>query len=209
MYEGTTATPYWNKLIATGHRKRIPAGRLLVREGDPGGQLFLIISGQVRAFSCNEAGREITYGTAGPGEVIGEMALDGGPRSADVVAVTNTEVATIERDALREFVRESPDFAFELIGRIIQRARIAMNSTRNMALLDAYGRLVQTLEALAQPPRPDGMRECLPSSQMELAARVGCSREMISRLLNDLARGGYVEISRRHILLKKKFPQRW
>jgi CRP/FNR family cyclic AMP-dependent transcriptional regulator len=209
MNDVTTATPYWEELIGIGNRKRIPAGRLLVREGDTGGQLFLIVSGQVRAFSCNEAGREVTYGTAGPGEVIGEMALDGGPRSADVVAMTSTEVIVIDRDVLSEFVREHPDFAFELMGRIIRRARIAMNSTRNMALLDAYGRLVQVLEAIAQPPLPDGSRECTPISQMELAARVGCSREMISRLLNDLARGNYVEISRRHIVLKRKVPERW
>lgn len=209
MHDVTTATPHWEELIAIGHRKRIPAGRLLVHEGDTGGQLFLIISGQVRAFSSNAAGRELTYGTAGPGEVIGEMALDGGPRSADVVALTSTDVVIIERNALQEFVREHPDFAFELIGRIIRRARIAMNSTRNMALLDAYGRLVRALDAIAQSPRPDGARECARISQTQLAARVGCSREMISRLLNDLARGGYVEISRRQIVLKRKFPERW
>lgn len=209
MDDVPSAAPYWEKLLAIGHRKRIPAGRLLVQEGDAGGQLFLITHGMVRAFSCNEAGREVTYGTAGPGEVIGEMALDGGPRSADVVAMTSTEVVIVEREALREFVREHPDFAFELMERIIRRARIAMNSTRNMALLDAYGRLVHVLEAIALPARADGTRECAPISQMELSARVGCSREMVSRLLNDLARGGYVEISRRHILLKRKVPERW
>src|SRR5205809_843152 len=72
--------PWWAMLVAAGTRKRVPAGRILVEEGDPGGQLFLITQGEFRAFSCNEAGREITFGTAGPGEVIGEMALDGGPR---------------------------------------------------------------------------------------------------------------------------------
>jgi CRP/FNR family transcriptional regulator, cyclic AMP receptor protein len=209
MPEVTTAAPYWEELVAIGRRERVPAGRLLFHEGDAGGQLFLIVEGKVRAFSCNDAGRKFIYGTAGPGDVIGEMALDGGPRSADVVAVTSADVVVIERDALREFIRAHPGFAIELIGRIIRRARIAMNSTRNMALLDAYGRLVQNLEAIALPARPDGARECTPIAQMELAARCGCSREMVSRLLNDLARGGYVEISRRRIVLKRKFPERW
>ena len=201
--------PYWNKLIDAGTRKRVPAGRMLVQEGDPGGQLFLITQGEFRAFSCNEAGREITFGTAGPGEVIGEMALDGGPRSADVVALVQSEVVVVERDMLRELMRENPDFAFDVIERVIRRARIAMTSTRNMALLDAYGRLTQALEAIAQPPGPDGTRETAPISQAELASRVGCSREMVSRLMNDLAKGGYVETSRRRIVLRKKFPTRW
>ena len=209
MTEPAINDPYWSKLVEVGHRRRIPAGRMLVQEGDPGGQLFLITQGEVRAFSCNEAGREITFGTAGAGEVIGEMALDGGPRSADVIAVTNSEVVVVERDALREFMRLHPDFAFDLIARIIRRARIAMNSTRNMALLDAYGRLTQALEGIAGKPGADGMRECEPVSQAELASRVGCSREMVSRLMSDLAKGGYVETSRRRIVLKKKFPQRW
>ena len=209
MTESIAPDPYWQKLVGAGKGRRIPAGRMLVQEGDPGGQLFLITQGEFRAFSCNEAGREITFGTAGPGDVIGEMALDGGPRSADVVAVVASEVVVIERDALREFLREDPDFAFDLIGRIIRRARIAMNSTRNMALLDAYGRLTQALEAIALPPGEDGTRETAPVSQAELASRVGCSREMISRLMNDLSKGGYVETSRRRIVLKKKFPQRW
>lgn len=209
MPEVTTTTPYWQQLIAAGRLEWIPAGHLLIREGNAGEQLFLIISGQVRAFSRNNAGREVIYGTAGAGDVIGEMALDGGPRSANVVAVADTEVAIIEREVLREFIRANPDFALELMGRIIRRARVAMNSTRNMALLDTYGRLVQVLEEIAQPSRPDGTRECAPISQVELAARVGCSHGMISRLVKDLARGGYVDFSRRRIVLRKKFPERW
>jgi CRP/FNR family cyclic AMP-dependent transcriptional regulator len=201
--------PWWTILVAAGTRKRVPTGRMLVQEGDPGGQLFLITQGEFRAFSCNEAGREITFGSAGPGEMIGEMALDGGPRSADVVAIAPSEVVVVERDTLRELIRDHPDFAFALIERIIRRARMAMNSTRNMALLDAYGRLTQALEAIALPPGADGSRETAPVSQAELASRVGCSREMVSRLMNDLAKGGYVETSRRRIVLKKKFPARW
>ena len=201
--------PYWSQLVARGTRKRVPAGRMLVQEGDPGGQLFLILQGEFRAYSCNEAGREVTFGTAGPGEVIGEMALDGGPRSADVVAVVPSEVAVVERSTLYDLMRENPDFTMDLVKQIIRRARIAMKATRNLALLDAYGRLTQTLEAIALPPAPDGTRETMPISQAELAARVGCSREMVSRLMNDLAKGGYVETSRRRIVLKKKFPSRW
>jgi CRP/FNR family cyclic AMP-dependent transcriptional regulator len=209
MDDVAATDPWWPMLVAAGTRKRVPAGRILVQEGDPGGQLFLITQGEFRAFSCNEAGREITFGTAGPGEMIGEMALDGGPRSADVEAVAASEVVVVERDTLRELIRDHPDFAFALIERIIRRARIAMNSTRNMALLDAYGRLTQALEAIALPPGPDGSRETAPVSQAELASRVGCSREMVSRLMNDLAKGGYVETSRRRIVLRKKFPTRW
>ena len=163
-------------LVNAGTRKRVPAGRMLVQESDPGGQLFVITQGEFRAFSCNEAGREITFGTAGPGEVIGEMALDGGPRSADVVALVQSEVVVVERETLRELMRENPDFGFNLIERIIRRARIAMTSTRNMALLDAYGRLTQALETIAAAGARRHAR-----NRPDLASRARGARRLLAR----------------------------
>jgi len=206
----TPALSHWDKLLAAGKRRRVPRGRILIHEGDPGGQLFLVVSGRLRAFSAGDSGREVTYGTSSlPGDVIGEMSLDGGTRSADVVAEVDSEVVVIERDVLLDFVGAHPEFAFELMGRIIARARMAMRSVRNMALLDVYGRMVQILEELAGPPASDGTRECSPVSQNAIATRIGCSREMISRLLRDLVQGGFIETSRRQIVLKKKLPARW
>ena len=164
------------------------------------------LSGRSQPPQGQPDGDDDRHGEACPSDLVDWL---GTHASADVVAVTNSEVVVIEREALREFVRQNPEFAFELIGRIIRRARTATNSARNMALLDAYGRLTNALEAIASQPAPDGTRECEPISQAELASRVGCSREMVSRLMTDLAKGGYVETSRRRIVLKRKFPARW
>lgn len=200
---------HWDQLALRGQLRPLRRGTLLVREGDPGGPLYLIVSGQLRTFSRDDGGREVTYGLYGAGEVVGEMALDGGPRSADVEAKVDSEVVAIEPAVLRDFVRAHPDFAFELMARIIRRARLATDSARSMALLDVYGRLVQVLEVLAAPADADGSRLCSPVSHADLASRVGCSREMVSRLLRDLAHGNYVELSRRRIVLRKTLPQRW
>ena len=78
-----------------------------------------------------------------------------------------------------------------------------------MALLDVYGRLVQLLESLAVV-QGDGSRIIAGRlTHIELAARVGCSREMISRLLKDLERGGYLTVGRAQLTLLRALPRRW
>lgn len=78
-----------------------------------------------------------------------------------------------------------------------------------MALLDVYGRLVNVLEKHdGAGAAADGITlESI--THQEIASRVGASREMISRLLKDLEKGGYLEMGTRRITLLKKLPTRW
>jgi len=137
------------------------------------------------------------------------MSLDGGPRSASVVAQEAAVCAVITRHTLQEYVAANPNFAFELIGRVIQRARIATRSARSMALLDVYGRVVQLLEQMAEA-EADGtrvVRERL--THQEIANRVGCSREMVSRLMKDLDKGGHVQSLDGALRLAPRLPSHW
>lgn len=149
-------------------------------------------------------------GVYGPGETIGEMSLDGGPRSASVIADTACTCAMLTRQTLCEHIAAHPDFAFELLACVIHRARLATQSARSMALLDVYGRVVQLLESLAEP-QPDGtrlIRERL--THADIAARVGCSREMVSRLMKDLVAGEFVKTVRSGTLvLMQRLPSHW
>ena len=117
--------------------------------------------------------------------------------------------AVITRHTLQEYVAANPSFAFELIGRVIRRARIATRSARSMALLDVYGRVVQLLEQMAET-EADGtrvVRERL--THQEIANRVGCSREMVSRLMKDLDKGGHVQNLDGELRLAPRLPTHW
>ncbi len=196
-------------LAARGQPRRYRKGTLLIEEGDQGDTLFIIVSGRVKAFSTGERDREIVYGMYGPGEYFGEMSLDGGPRSASVVTLEPTVGVTITRATLQAHIAANPAFAFELISRVIHRARLATQSARSMALLDVYGRVVQLLDGLALP-QPDGTRLIAERlTHAEIANRVGCSREMVSRLMKDLERGGYVRRSDAAWVLHGPLPPRW
>jgi CRP/FNR family cyclic AMP-dependent transcriptional regulator len=197
-------------LAARGEVRRYRRGTLLIQEGDVGETLFIILSGRLRAFSVGDKDREITYGVYGPGEYIGEMSLDGGPRSASVITVEASSCVVITRRTLQAYIAERPEFAFELLAKVIRRARAATLSARQMALNDVYGRLRQLLESLASV-QADGrrvMRERM--THQEMAHRLGCSREMVSRLVKDLQRGGFVEpMTGGGFVLARNLPTKW
>jgi CRP/FNR family cyclic AMP-dependent transcriptional regulator len=196
-------------LACRGEVRRYRKNTLLIEEGDHGDTLYLILSGRLRSYGSGDKGREITYGVYGPGEYLGEMSLDGGPRSANVITLEASSCVVITRTTLQRHIAEHPEFAFELIAKVIRRARAATLSAKQLALNDVYGRLVLLLNSLAVA-RPDGTRwieERL--THQELANRLGCSREMVSRLTKDLERGAYLGAEDGHWVLRRALPARW
>ena len=85
-----------NAIAATGVVRKYPKNAVLINEGDQSDTLFIILSGKVKVYASNEAGKEVVIDFHGPGEYVGEMMLDGAPRSASVVTVDNTELAKAE-----------------------------------------------------------------------------------------------------------------
>lgn len=202
--------PPLRALAARGVPHSYRKGTLIIEEGSQGDTLYLLLAGRVRAFSSDARGREIVYGVYGPGDYFGEMSLDGGLRSASVIADSACTCAVLTRQTLREHIRAEPEFAFELLERVIRRARLATQSARSMALLGVYERLVQLLEAMAVT-QADGTRVIQERlTHADMAARVGCSREMVSRLMKDLERGGFLRaLGPRSLVLSKRLPPRW
>ena len=197
------------ELAARGDIRRYRKGTILIEEGDRGESLYIILSGRLRAYSAAANGREITFGVYGPGEYLGEMSLDGGVRSATVQTVEPSNCAMVTSETVRRFVADRPDFAFELLSKVIRRARAATLSAKNLALNDVYGRLKLLLDSLAEP-RPGGGRAIAERlTHQELASRLGCSREMVSRVMKDLEGGGYVHQDGGRIVIRSTLPTRW
>jgi CRP/FNR family transcriptional regulator, cyclic AMP receptor protein len=197
-------------LAQRGVVQHIPKGEIFIREKETGNTLFLILTGRVRAFFVNKSNREMTLGVYQSGEYVGEMALDGGPRLANVIALEPTVCSVIEYNTLVDFVTEHPPFGIELLTRVIRRARVTSEHARDLAFIDVYGRLQLLLCEMSLPPNAEGKRQ-IPQkyTHQELANLVGCSREMISRILKDLVRGGYIEVDQKFITLCKALPHRW
>ena len=185
-------------------------GAVIIEEGQQGDTLYIVLAGRLRAFSTNlSQSREIIYGTYGPGEYVGEMSLDGGSRAASVMAVEPSVCAIVTRTTVEAYIAEQPAFAFELLAKVIGRARAATLSARQLALNDVYGRIKSLLEQLAGAPPAPGWVTLGRISQREMAARVGCSHEMVSRVMKDLETGGHVEVGRVDLRVRLPLPARW
>jgi CRP/FNR family cyclic AMP-dependent transcriptional regulator len=196
-------------LAALGRVRSYPRNTVFITEGDSGDSVFVILSGKVKAFVSDSEGHELTLNTQGSGDYVGEMALDGKPRSASVITLEPSVFSVVQRDPLREAIRCNPDFALEMIAKVIERAREATDNVKNLALLDVYGRVARLLLNLAVE-LPDGrLRISEKITQQDIAERVGASRDMVSRIFRDLSVGGYITVENRIISINKKPTERW
>ncbi len=196
------------ELAALGRVRAYPRSTVFITEGDSSDTLFVILAGKVKAFVSDSEGHELILNTQGAGEYVGEMALDGKPRSASVVTLEPSTFSVVQREPLREAIRRNPDFALDMIAKVIERARESTENVKNLALLDVYGRVARLLLNMAVETEgklriPDKL------TQQEIAERVGASRDMVSRIFRDLTIGGYITVENRYITINKKPPARW
>ena len=195
-------------IATSGVVRTFARNTVLINEGDVGDALYVILSGRVKVYSSNEAGREFVIDFHGAGEYVGEMTLDGEARSASVMTVEPTTCAVVNRAQFRDFILAHPDFAMHLIDRLIRRLRVTTGNLKSLALSDVYGRLVRLLNTLSQDV--DG-KSIVPEklTQQDIADRVGASRDMIGKLMKDLVAGGYLAVEDRTIAILKKLPTGW
>jgi CRP/FNR family cyclic AMP-dependent transcriptional regulator len=194
------ADPGMRMLASVGWLQRMAPQTVFINEGDAADSAFVILSGRVKVFASDADGAEIVLNICGPGECIGDMALDGGPRSASVMTLDRVSCSVVSRDALRQAVGDNPDFALRLITTLIRRNRIATSKIKGLALQGVRERVHSLLQGLAV--ERDGARivgERL--SQMEIASRVGASRDMVSRVFKELQAEGAIRVDRRQITL--------
>jgi len=197
------------ELAKLGRVRSYPKNTVIITEGDSSDSVFVILSGKVKAFVSDAEGHELILNTQAPGHYVGEMALDGKPRSASVVTLEPTTFSVVQREPLRDAIRHNPDFALDMIAKVIERAREATDNVKNLALLDVYGRVARLLLNMAVEAEDGKMRIPEKITQQEIAERVGASRDMVSRIFRDLTVGGYVTVENRIVTINKKPPAKW
>jgi CRP/FNR family transcriptional regulator, cyclic AMP receptor protein len=226
--EGVPMSDSLRRLVARCEPQFFPANRVLIKEGDEGDSLFVVLAGRVLAYSTRteaantsestksrgrggdtpeKGARRITYGEYLPGELLGEMSLDNGKRSATVKTMVPSWCWVLTRDDIIEHLSDEPKFAFELLKRVIRRARAATLSLRQIALNDAYGRVIHLLQSSATK-RADGLK-VLSISRERIAQMVGCTRARVSSIVKKLHQEGYIAFDDGQIVLMQELPPRF
>lgn len=200
--------PLLDEIAALATVRSFPKRSIVVSEGDDTDSVYVVLSGKMRVFVSDENGREVQLNQLGPGEYFGEITLDGGPRSASVTALENCRCAVVKRAELMPLMERSPQFAQHLVRKLASRVRALTENVRSLALMDVYGRVARLLLELAE--EKDGrLVVSEPLTHKDIASRVGCSREMISRIFSDLAEGGYIRKDEGRLVIVRKPPPRW
>jgi CRP-like cAMP-binding protein len=182
-------------------RRKVTRGTTLFRKGDPGNSLIVVVSGRVKISVPSPDGREVVLNVIHPGEVLGEIALlDGRPRTADAVALTDCELMVVDRREFTPFVRDNPDVALRLIEVLCERLRHTSEQVEDVIFLDLPGRLAKTLLHLVQR---SGMRPpcALTITQREIGQMIGMSRESTNKQLGAWAARNWLRIERGRIVV--------
>jgi CRP/FNR family transcriptional regulator, cyclic AMP receptor protein len=197
--------------VLTKHlvRKRFPKHSVIINEGDTADSLYIIEEGTIKVFLTDEQGKEVLLRTQDPGEYFGELALlDDAPRSASVMTLEPAKFAIISRDAFMACLSKNPSICANLIRDLASRVRSLTENVRSLALLDVYGRIARSLLDLAVEKEGKLVVEQRLTHQ-EIANRVGASREMVSRIMKDLTKGGYIKMEGKQIVVNERLPSSW
>lgn len=172
------------------HQRQYPAKSIIIKEGDPSNDLFYIISGSVTVLVEDDKGREIVLTYLNAGEFFGELGLfdEEHKRIAFVRAKTKCEIATISYQRLVSLPTIYHDLLFMIASQMAIRITKTSRKVSDLAFTDVKGRIARTLLDLCKEPdaitHPDGMQ--IKITRQELGRIVGCSREMVGRVLKSL-----------------------
>jgi CRP/FNR family cyclic AMP-dependent transcriptional regulator len=185
--------PNFDTLLSHSQRRRFAAKSNIICAGEQAQTLSFIVKGSVTILIEDDEGREMIIAYLNPGEFFGELGLfepkvGAQGRSAWVRAKTECEVAELSYDKFRELAGQNPHYLYTLGSQMAQRLRNTTRKVGDLAFFDVSGRVARCLLDLCKQPdamtHPDGMQ--IKITRQEIGRIVGCSREMVGRVLKDL-----------------------
>lgn len=190
-----------DRVLAHCQRRRFAAKSNIICAGERSDTLSFILKGSVTILIEDDDGREMIIAYLNPGDFFGELGLfesatQDHERSAWVRAKTECEVAEIGYDKFRELAGEDPEILYALGSQMAQRLRNTTRKVGDLAFFDVTGRVARCLLELCKQPdamtHPDGMQ--IKITRQEIGRIVGCSREMVGRVLKDLEERSLVHV---------------
>jgi CRP-like cAMP-binding protein len=199
--------PELARLVDYVTERQFHKGEALLERGRPGTNMMILVSGRARVTATSAEGREVTLMILEAGMTLGELALlDGKPRSADVIAMTNCLVLLLERRDFLPLLTQNPDLALRLMGVLCDRLRTTSLALEEVALTDIPSRLASLLLKLSTRYGLDGGRGRrieLRLSQADLSSLIAATRESVNKQLRSWRDQGILDEEDGHIVLRQ------
>ena len=176
----------------TGRYKK---GDVIFHRTDLSTDLYIVNSGILKAVLEDDGGDEIVLAHFEKGAFFGELSLlDGKGRSATIIADGDTELSILKKDVFLELLYKEPKIAVELMATLVERLRKADDMIESLAFLEVGERLIRSLlDAAKADPSVKGYLRAGKLTHKELAARIGSSREAVSKCMKVLSTKGIIK----------------
>lgn len=183
--------------------RQLPKGAFVITQNERGASMFLLVSGRVKVSLASPGGKELALSYLEAPAHFGEMSLvDAEPRSADVIAVTDVELFSLDAKDLTDAIRLQPRLALALIATLSRRLRHTITRLEDMAFHDAVHRVMRVLLNVATASyEARGVPVIAGLTHYEIATLAGTSRETASRIISSLAKEGVVASKGRRIVV--------
>lgn len=162
---------------------------IILEQHESSTDVYFLVSGQVRVNMVASTGRQITYELLERGQMFGEIsAVDGLPRSAGIHAETNVTLLKLRRDSFDELLTLYPDFARQILERVVGLCRWLTEKVYEYHAYDVKGRIFSDLLRMDREHEGNGFS----ITDRDMASRVGTTRENVTRIYGELKRAGLV-----------------
>ena len=188
-------------VVVSSRLRTFRRGQIVCTAGDPGDTLIVVVSGQVKISVRSADGAELTLTVVGPGATIGEVSVaDGGPRSADVETLAESQLLFVPRATMQAVCERVPAVAQALTSAIAAALRRLTETTSDLVFLDLPRRVAKLL--LSQPRSDDGVisRQL---TQEEYARLLGSTRQSVNIALRGFERRAWIEMHDRSVTVKQ------
>jgi CRP-like cAMP-binding protein len=194
-------------LVPVTRVETLKARKEIFHKGDTGAQLYVVISGRVKALTTSLEGDDVVFNIMGEGEVFGEVALlSTSPRTATIKAIEACELLSLDRRDFLTFLRSHPEVSAKLLGVLADRLKRISEFVEDTHFLNLPVRLAKKFSTFASrygESAPDGTRINLKLSQEEWGDLVGATRESINKQMRAWTEEGLIRVDDGYVVLTR------
>lgn len=191
---GALQSAEMSAVLSFADRQRVERGTRVFAKGDPGDSMYAVLRGRLAVQTESAEAKVMVLNTLKAGDVFGEIAmLDGGERTATVVASETCDLLRVDRTDFLPFLEARPDLCIRLMGVLCERVRWTSAIIEDTVFLNVTRRLAKRILILAQSYGRRTEKEVRIAtfiSQEDLANMLGVSREIVNKTLKIFQTSG-------------------
>jgi CRP-like cAMP-binding protein len=188
-------------LAGASRTRTLRRGQVVCSTGDPGETLIVVITGRLKVVTRSADGAELTLTILGPDATLGEVSIaDGGPRSADVEILADSQLLFLPRERVRDVCARVPAAALALAASVAATVRRLTEATADLAFLDLPRRVAKVL--LSQTRDAGGVIS--PQLTQEQFARLAAgTRQSVNAALRGFEKRGWITADGRDLTVRQ------